>query len=170
MSCRFASILSSLIQGKPLCKHGTRCFPPHFPPHPNRTGSLQVPSRQLLHQGHRSGRAGISSLCICRGNFLLLQFCVGSSISSCLFLVLALYVYSCCMRSFGWLRTIALDVTRLATSVEDGPCSSRGNAWHCSDFSQLMLAGLGATHSLVCRQLHLQYQWALARRVSRLQA
>ena len=70
------------------------------------------------------------------------------------------------MWSFVRLRTITLDVTRLATLVADGPCSSRGNTWHCSDFSWLMLAGLGVTRSLVCKWLHLQYWWALAHCVS----
>ena len=59
MSWRFTSILGTPIQGNPLHEHGTRCLPPHFPPHPNRTGSLWVPSRQLLHQDHCSGGAGL---------------------------------------------------------------------------------------------------------------
>ena len=169
MSWRFTSILGTPIQGNLLHKHGMRCLPPCFPPHPNHTGSLRVPSHQLLHQGHCSSGVGILLALHLQGE-LPPPAVPHQKMSSFFFLVLTLDTYSCCMRSLGWFRTIALDVTRLATSVADGPCSSRGNTWCCSDFSRLTLAGLGATRSLVCRRLRLQYQWALAHHVSRPQA
>ena len=138
-------------------------------PHPNRTWSLRVPSHQLLHHGHCSGGAGILLTLRLQGNFLLLWFCIRSCMSSFFFLVFTLDACSCCMQSLRQLRTIALDV-RLATLVADGPCSSRGNTWHCSEFNRLTLAGWGVIRSLVCRWLCLQYWQALACHVGQPQA
>ena len=162
MSRQFSSILGTPIQGCLLHKLVQGGFLLISLLIPCVLGACRFPVTNYFTRAFSLVDWGFSSLCVCRGNFLLLQFCVGALVNGFLFLALALHVYGCHTWSFGQLRTIALDVTRLATSVADGPCSSGGNPWHCSDFSQLTLTGLGVTRSLVHRQLHLQYWQAFA--------